>query len=106
MKVGEDLAPRAREFLRDAQAHRARCGADRGAVPEQSRRAALPERRAAQEHLSGGVPAWSWLGLKPLLDESRLDALYINFISGWELDLETAQLIRQHFRGPIYCDLH
>jgi sugar/nucleoside kinase (ribokinase family) len=37
---------------------------------------------------------------------SNLDALYINLISGFELDLETAQLIRQHFRGPIYCDLH
>ena len=56
--------------------------------------------------LTGGVPGWSWLGLKPLLDDARLDALYINFLSGWELDLETAQLIRQHFRGPIYCDLH
>jgi sugar/nucleoside kinase (ribokinase family) len=50
------------------------------------------------------VPGWSWLGLKPLLAE--IDALYINLISGFELDLETAQLIRQHFRGPIYCDLH
>jgi hypothetical protein len=50
------------------------------------------------------VPGWNWLGLKPLL--SNLDALYINHISGFELDLETAQLIRQHFRGPIYCDLH
>src|SRR6476469_9453582 len=43
-------------------------------------------------------------GLKPLL--AGLDALYINLISGFELDLETAQLMRQHFRGPIYCDLH
>jgi sugar/nucleoside kinase (ribokinase family) len=50
------------------------------------------------------VPAWNWLGLKPLLN--NLDALYINLISGFELDLETAQLIRQHFRGPIYCDIH
>jgi sugar/nucleoside kinase (ribokinase family) len=50
------------------------------------------------------VPGWSWLGLKPLLAD--LDALYINLISGFELDLETAQLIRQHFRGPVYCDLH
>ena len=54
--------------------------------------------------MSGGVPKWHWLGLKPLL--AGLDALYINLISGFELDLETAQLIRQHFRGPIYCDLH
>ena len=37
---------------------------------------------------------------------ARLDTLYINFLSGWELDLETAQLIRQNFAGPIYCDLH
>jgi hypothetical protein len=50
------------------------------------------------------VPPWSWLGLKPLLRD--LDALYINLISGFELELETAQLIRAHFRGPIYGDLH
>jgi hypothetical protein len=50
------------------------------------------------------VPPWNWLGLKPLLAD--LDALYINMISGFELELETAQLIRQHYRGPIYCDLH
>jgi sugar/nucleoside kinase (ribokinase family) len=35
-----------------------------------------------------------------------LDALYINLISGFELDLETMQLIRGYFRGPIYLDLH
>jgi sugar/nucleoside kinase (ribokinase family) len=27
-------------------------------------------------------------------------------ISGFELDLETAQLLRQHYRGVIHCDLH
>jgi len=62
------------------------------------------ERRS--EHLTGGVPGWQWLGLKPVLDAARLDALYVNLLSGWELDLETAQLIRAHFTGPIYCDLH
>lgn len=60
------------------------------------------ERRT--ERLSGGVPAWSWAALRPLLE--GLDALYVNLISGFELDLETATLMRQHFRGPIYCDLH
>jgi sugar/nucleoside kinase (ribokinase family) len=35
-----------------------------------------------------------------------LDALYVNLIAGNELDLETAQLLRQHYRGPIYVDLH
>jgi hypothetical protein len=62
------------------------------------------ERRT--EVLSGNIPGWSWLGLKPLIDEARLDALYINFLSGWELDLETALLLRRHFRGPIHGDLH
>ena len=60
------------------------------------------ERRS--EVLQGGVPGWSWTGLAPLLHD--IDALYVNFISGFELDLETAQLVRQHFRGPIYGDLH
>jgi hypothetical protein len=60
------------------------------------------ERRS--EVLSGGIPGWSWIGLAPLVRD--LDALYVNLISGFELDLETAQLLRQHFAGPIYCDLH
>jgi hypothetical protein len=78
------------------------------AVPYPAQRVELryhsEERRT--ERLSGGLPAWSWLALKPLLDEARVDALLVNFLSGWELDLDTTKLIRQHFRGPIHCDLH
>ena len=104
VKVGDDLAARAREFLRTLR----RIAPDAApiAVPYPNNRVELryfsEERRS--ERLSGGVPGWSWLGLKPLLGD--IDALYVNLISGFELDLETAQLIRQHFRGPIYCDLH
>jgi len=104
IKVGHDLAGRAREFIATLE-HMA----DDAAlieVPYPNNRVELRyqtnERRT--ERLSGGVPAWSWFGLKPLLH--GLDALYVNFISGWELDLETMRLLRQHFRGPIYCDLH
>jgi hypothetical protein len=50
------------------------------------------------------VPGWTWLGLAPLIHD--LDALYVNLISGFELDLPTAQLLRQYFAGPIYGDLH
>jgi hypothetical protein len=104
IKVGHDLADRAREFT--ATLGRMANDAALIEVPYPNNRVELRyetnERRA--ERLSGGVPGWSWLGLKPLLQ--GLDALYINFISGWELDLETARLLRQHFRGPIYCDLH
>jgi len=35
-----------------------------------------------------------------------LDALYVNFISGFELSLETAQLLRRGFPRFIYADLH
>ena len=104
VKVGYDLAHSARQFV--AGLDRVAPGAAPIEVPHPNNRVALhymsAERRC--ERLTGGVPAWSWLGLKPLLAD--LDALYINLISGFELDLETAQLIRQHFRGPIYCDLH
>jgi hypothetical protein len=104
LKVGSDLAHSARQFV--AALDRAAPDAAPIEVPQANNRVALhylsDERRC--ERLSGGVPKWSWLGLKPLLN--NLDALYINLISGFELDLETAQLIRQHFRGPIYCDLH
>jgi hypothetical protein len=106
MKVGFDLADRAREFLRTLR-HIAPDAA-LVEVPYPGHRVELryldDERRT--EVLTGGIPAWSWLALKPLLEQACLDALYINFLSGWELDLETAQLVRQHFRGPIHCDLH
>jgi hypothetical protein len=104
VKVGDDLAARAREFIATLR-HVAPDAALIG-VPYPNNRVELryetSERRA--EKLTGGLPGWSWLGLKPLLRD--LDALYINFMSGWELDLETCQLIRQNFTGPIYCDLH
>ena len=104
IRVGEDLAVEARRFLGTLR----HVAADAApiTVPYRNNRVELryfsAERRS--EVLSGGVPAWTWLGLKPLL--AGLDALYVNLISGFELELETAQLIRQHFRGPIYCDLH
>src|SRR4030088_1525355 len=104
LKVGSDLAQSARQFI--AGLDRAARGAAPIEVPHPNNRVVMhyqsDERRC--EQLSGGVPGWSWLGLKPLLAD--LDALYINLISGFELDLETAQLIRQHFTGPIYCDIH
>ena len=35
-----------------------------------------------------------------------LDALYLNFITGFETDLATVRALRQAFHGPIYGDLH
>ncbi|HXD22496.1 MAG TPA: hypothetical protein VN613_03995 [Gemmatimonadaceae bacterium] len=104
VKVGEDLAPQAREFLRGLK--RVAPDAHPVVVPYRNNRVELfysdAERRS--DVLSGGVPGWSWIGLAPLV--TGLDALYVNLISGFELDLPTAKLLRQHYRGPIYCDLH
>lgn len=106
IKVGHDLAERARAYCRTLK----HIAPDTALieVPYPNNRVELryhdDERRS--EYLSGGVPGWTWLGLKPVLEAAQLDALYINFLSGWELDLITTQLVRAHFAGPIYCDLH
>jgi hypothetical protein len=104
IKVGEDLAAQAGDFL--GTLTRLAPDAALIRVPQPNNRVTLRYVDAARrtEVLTGGVPPWTWLGLKPLL--AGLDALYVNFIAGWELDLETMQLLRAHFPGPIYCDLH
>jgi hypothetical protein len=60
------------------------------------------ERRC--ERMAGGVPAWTWAELGPMVRD--LDAIYLNFISGFELCLGTAQALRQGFHRPIYADFH
>lgn len=104
IKLGRDYEERGFTFLRNVPGLRL----DRGVkvVPEPNNRVDLlyrdNERRC--ERLEGGVPGWSWAELEPAL--STLDALYINFISGFELDLATAMRVRLAFAGPIYADLH
>jgi hypothetical protein len=104
IKVGSDLAGRAAGFLRGLEhlVPGARCVE----VPAPNNRVVLyyqsSERRT--ERMSGGVPGWTWAELGPMVRD--LDALYLNFISGFELPLGTAQALRRGFDGPIYADLH
>ncbi len=104
IKVGQDLAARAREFLGGLE--RLTPGGRCVEVPAPNNRVVLhylsTERRT--ERMSGGVPGWTWDELGPMVRD--LDALYLNFISGFELTLGTAQALRQGFDGPIYVDLH
>jgi hypothetical protein len=104
VKVGRDLAARANQFLGVLQ-HLAP-GARFLEVPAPNNRVTLRyyqlERRC--EQMSGGVPPWTWPELGPQVRD--LDALYVNFISGYELDLETAQLLRHGFPRFLYADLH
>ncbi len=104
VRVGRDLAPQAEAFLH--QLTRRAATARFIVVPEPNNRVTLrytsAQRRA--ERLAGGVPPWTWRELGPLVRD--LDAVYVNFISGFELDLTTAQQLRYGFPGPLYADLH
>jgi sugar/nucleoside kinase (ribokinase family) len=75
-------------------------------VPVENNRVTLRYTDGARrcERMSGGVPAWTWAELGPMVRD--LDAIYLNFVSGFELCLGTASALRQAFRGPIYADLH
>ena len=104
IKVGSDLRDEAADFLRDLThlVPGGRCVE----VPVPNNRVTLRYQSAERrcERMSGGVPGWTWAELGPMVQD--LDALYINFISGFELELGTAQALRQAFHRPLYADLH
>ncbi|HKG33259.1 MAG TPA: carbohydrate kinase family protein [Gemmatimonadales bacterium] len=104
IKVGRDLSGEAQRLLGGLA--RLAPGARCVEVTAPNNRVVLhyesTERRC--ERMSGGVPGWTWAELGPMVKD--LDAIYVNFISGFELCLGTAQALRQGFRGPIYADLH
>lgn len=56
------------------------------------------------ERIESSVPPWTWVELEVRM--RGCDALYVNFITGEELDLATMQAVRRRFEGPIYGDLH
>ena len=106
IKVGEDVAERAHELL--ATLRNIAPETVLVVVPEPNNRSELryysDERRT--EFLSGGTPAWEWSELEPSLTDQNVEALYVNFLSGWELDLDAAKKMRAAFHGPVYADLH
>jgi hypothetical protein len=103
IKLGSDLARRGRSFLASLP------GLDASAiveVAEPNNRVHLRywDRHHREEQLSGGVPGWSWWELEPHLD--GLDGLYVNMISGFEMDSSVATTLGDRFGGPRYVDLH
>lgn len=103
LKVGRDLSEGGRHFLRELPRLD-----DAGVVvvPEPNNRVELRYESDARrcERLTGGVPPWTWPELAPLVE--LCDALYVNFISGFEMELETARALRLGYDGPAYADLH
>jgi hypothetical protein len=104
IKVGRDLSGEAQDLLRGLSrlAPGARCAEVMAPNNRVVLRYQSTERRC--ERMAGGVPGWTWPELGPMVRD--LDAIYLNFISGFELCLGTAQALRQGFAGPIYADLH
>ena len=104
IKVGRDLSGKAAEFL--STLTRLTPGARCIDVDVPNNRVVLHYQQAERrcERMSGGVPGWTWTELGPMVRD--LDALYVNFISGFEMCLGTAQALRQGFSGPIYADVH
>ncbi|MDX1579759.1 MAG: hypothetical protein R3266_14840, partial [Gemmatimonadota bacterium] len=92
LKVGRDMRADADAFLADLD----RVGSLDGVrtVPEPNNRVELFYRDAGRrcEKLTGGVPGWSAGELLPLA--LSCDAVYVNFIAGWELDLAAASVLR------------
>lgn len=103
LKLGKDLAEEGRRFLHSMPKIN---DSALVVVPAPNNRVEIryesDERRV--ERLSGGVPPWTWPELAPLVD--LCDALYVNFISGFEMELETALALRTGYAGPTYADLH
>lgn len=104
IKVGSDMAPEARAFM--GSLRRLTPGGRCVEVPVANNRVVLhyqsTERRC--ERMAGGVPGWNWAELGPMVKD--LDAIYVNFISGFEMCLGTAGHLRRGFAGPILADLH
>lgn len=104
IKVGRDLSREAQQLLNGLS--RLAPGGRCVEVTAPNNRVVLhyqsTERRC--ERMAGGVPGWTWAELGPMVRD--LDAIYLNFISGFELCLGTAQALRRGFQGPIYADFH
>ena len=103
LKLGQDLSEGAVTLLNEIPRVDQSCVMT---VPEDNNRVELSYSRdgSRTERLTGGVPGWAWDELAPLVD--ICDALYVNFVSGFEMELETAEALRDDFAGPIYADLH
>lgn len=103
-RVGADLADEARAFLATLS------GIDAGTgirfVPEPNNRVELRYAGDAErtERLTGGVHGWAWEDLAPVV--VGLDALYVNFISGFELALPAVARLRAEGPPFLYADLH
>jgi hypothetical protein len=103
-RLGEDLAHDALAYLSSIPRLESWPGIEVAAGVQPRVELRYQDQEGRVEVPSGGVPPWTWAELEPLVEE--LDAVYVNFITGRELELGTAVALSNGFPGPLYADLH
>ena len=104
LKLGRDLAEPGHALLETIPGLERPGGVVEVDAPNNRVHLRYRDRHDRDEYLTGGVPGWGWDELAPYLD--GLDGLYVNMISGFELDARTAEELRDRFHRPRYVDLH
>ncbi len=104
IKLGRDLAERGRRFLRELSVIETDETVSVVDAPNPRVELCYTGSWRRSEWLRGGVAPWTWTELAPRV--AGCSALYVNFITGSEFDLEVAQHLRRTFDGPIYADIH
>ena len=104
VKVGHDLAREADAYLSGIPRVRVGSTLVRAAAWNPRVELRYVDGVRVSERISHIPSAWSWSELEPRMESC--DALYVNFITGLEMELETALRLRESFHGPIYTDLH
>lgn len=104
LKVGQDMREAADLFLGGLERAESLDGVWTVAEPNNRVELLYLDDARRCEKLTGGVPGWTREELLPLA--RSCDAIYVNFIAGWEVDLDAAAALRPATQGPVYADLH
>lgn len=104
IRLGGDLAEEGWAFLESVPGLERPGGVVEVDEPNNRVRLLYRDRQHRDEYLTGGVSGWSWDALAPHLE--GLDGLYVNMISGFELDHHTARALGDAVPGLRYVDLH
>jgi sugar/nucleoside kinase (ribokinase family) len=104
LKVGQDRAEEAVDYLGTLPGTDVEGGICTWPGPNPTVELHYRQQERVSECLRGAPPPWRWDELAPLL--TGVDALFVNFITGQEMELETALMMAKEFSGPIYADLH
>lgn len=104
MKVGRDATEVVEAFLARLSRVDSLDGVREVEEPNNRVELVYAEDGSRTERLSGGVPGWTLEELRPLA--AACDALYVNLIAGWEVELSTAGRLAGLVPGPVYGDLH